>query len=86
MKRFTRAVRPGAYLRVIEPGEIRGGDPVEILSRPAHEVTIEFLFRAMTTEAELLPRTLAAGDALNAYYAQTIRTRLAKGVRPSGAA
>ena len=26
IKRFTQAARPGSYLRVIEPGEIRAGD------------------------------------------------------------
>ncbi|MFE2183098.1 MOSC domain-containing protein [Streptomyces sp. NPDC059455] len=64
LKRFTQAAVPGAYLRVLEPGEIRSGDPVEIVHRPDHEVTIAFLFRAETTERELLPRVLAAGDAL----------------------
>ncbi|KUL44440.1 sulfurase [Streptomyces violaceusniger] len=65
VKRFTQAAVPGAYLRVLEPGEIRSGDPVEIVHRPDHEVTVAFLFRAETTERELLPRVLAAGDALH---------------------
>ncbi len=64
VRRFTQGVLPGAYLRVLEPGEIRAGDPVEIVHRPDHEVTVSFLFRALTTERELLPRVLAAGDAL----------------------
>ncbi|WP_037732979.1 MOSC domain-containing protein [Streptomyces megasporus] len=64
VRRFTRAAVPGAYLRVIEPGEIRAGDRIEILHRPDHEVSVSFLFRALTTERELLPRTLAAGEAL----------------------
>jgi len=65
MKRFTQAAAPGAYLRVISPGEIRAGDPIERVHRPGHEVTVSFLFRAQTTERTLLPRTLAAGDALH---------------------
>ncbi|MET7900246.1 MOSC domain-containing protein [Streptomyces sp. NPDC005355] len=64
-KRFTAAAVPGAYLRVLEPGEVRAGDPVEIVHRPDHEVTVSFLFRAETTERALLPRVLAAGDALH---------------------
>jgi MOSC domain-containing protein YiiM len=60
IKRFTRAARPGAYLRVIEPGDIRAGDPVEIVHRPDHDVTVAVVFRAMTLEPELLPRLLAA--------------------------
>ncbi|MEU8515980.1 MOSC domain-containing protein [Kitasatospora sp. NPDC048722] len=61
--RFTRASVPGAYLRVIEPGDIRAGDPVEIVHRPDHDVTVDVVFRAMTLEPDLLPRLLVA-DAL----------------------
>ncbi|WP_329532787.1 MOSC domain-containing protein [Streptomyces sp. NBC_01450] len=65
VKRFTQKGAPGAYLRVIEPGEIRAGDPIEIVHRPDHEVTVALAFRAGTTERTLLPRVLAAGDALH---------------------
>ncbi|MEU2355176.1 MOSC domain-containing protein [Streptomyces misionensis] len=65
VKRFTRKGATGAYLRVIEPGEIRAGDPVEIIHRPEHGVTAAMEFRATTTERELLPRLLAAADALH---------------------
>jgi MOSC domain-containing protein YiiM len=60
IKRFTKAARAGAYLRVISPGLIRVGDPVTIEHRPAHDVTVAVTFRAMTTEPELLPRLLTA--------------------------
>ncbi len=60
IKRFTQAARPGAYLRVIEPGQIRAGDPVRIEHRPRHDVTVNVVFRALTTEPGLLPRLLAA--------------------------
>ncbi|MFF1716245.1 MOSC domain-containing protein [Streptomyces sp. NPDC058268] len=65
VKRFTQQGVPGAYLRVIEPGEIRGGDAMEIVHRPAHDVTVALQFRAVTTERHLLPSLLAAGDALH---------------------
>ncbi|GGR53339.1 MULTISPECIES: MOSC domain-containing protein [Streptomyces] len=65
VKRFTQKAATGAYLRVIEPGEIRSGDPVEIVYRPEHGVTAAMQFRAVTTERELLPRLLAAGEALH---------------------
>jgi MOSC domain-containing protein YiiM len=65
VKRFTDKGASGAYLRVIEPGEIRAGDPVEIVHRPDHDVTVALLFRAVTTERELQPRLLAAGEALH---------------------
>ncbi|MER5300643.1 MOSC domain-containing protein [Streptomyces lasiicapitis] len=65
VRRFTQAVLPGAYLRVIEPGEIQAGDQVEIVHRPDHDVTVALQFRAVTTERALLPQLLAAGDALH---------------------
>jgi MOSC domain-containing protein YiiM len=63
IKRFTEAARPGTYLRVIEPGQIRADDPVGIEYRPGHDVTVAVAFRALTIEPDLLPRLLAA-DAL----------------------
>ncbi|MER5281182.1 MOSC domain-containing protein [Streptomyces sp. NPDC002809] len=72
--RFTQAALPGAYLRVIEPGDIRAGDPVEIVHRPDHDVTVALAFRAMTLDAELLPRLLVA-DALPAESKEMVRRR-----------
>ncbi|MDT0456142.1 MOSC domain-containing protein [Streptomyces sp. DSM 41527] len=63
-KRFTQAAVPGAFLRVVEEGEIRAGDAVEVVHRPDHEVTIGLAFQALTTRRELLPRLLDAGGAL----------------------
>ena len=63
IERFTQAALPGAYLRVIEPGDIRADDPIEIVHRPDHDVTVTFSFRALTIEPESLPRLLVA-DAL----------------------
>ncbi|MFF4043814.1 MOSC domain-containing protein [Streptomyces sp. NPDC001816] len=65
VKRFTQKGATGAYLRVIEPGEIRAGDPIEIVHRPDHAVTAAMQFRAVTTERELLPQLLVAGEALH---------------------
>ncbi|MFR0357730.1 MOSC domain-containing protein [Streptomyces sediminimaris] len=65
VRRFTRKGVTGAYLRVVEAGEVRAGDPVEIVHRPEHGVTAAMQFRAVTTERELLPRLLAAGPALH---------------------
>jgi MOSC domain-containing protein YiiM len=61
--RFTQAALPGAFLRVIEPGDISADDPIEIVYRPEHAVTVALVFRALTREPELLPRLLVA-DAL----------------------
>ncbi|OCC07585.1 MOSC domain-containing protein [Streptomyces sp. PTY087I2] len=65
IKRFTQEGVTGAYLRVIEPGTVRAGDPIEIVHRPDHGITAAVQFRAVTTDRTLLPSLLAAGDALH---------------------
>jgi len=62
IKTFTERGHPGAYLRVVEPGWISAGDPITVEWRPDHEVTIGLIFRALTTEDELLPRLLEAEE------------------------
>jgi MOSC domain-containing protein YiiM len=64
VKRFTERGVPGAYLRVISPGSVGGGDPITVLHRPEHDVTVAMMFRALTTEKSLQPQLAAAGDAL----------------------
>ncbi|SEL20503.1 MOSC domain-containing protein [Streptacidiphilus jiangxiensis] len=76
IKRFTRAALPGAYLRVVTPGVIESGAPVEILDRPDHDVSVALVFRAVTLEPELLPRLLAA-RALPDEVLETARGRTA---------
>ncbi|MFD9794788.1 MOSC domain-containing protein [Streptomyces sp. NPDC059070] len=76
VKRFTQAAVPGAYLRVVEEGEVRAGDAIEVVHRPDHEVSVEFWFRAFTVERELLPRTLAAGEAMPPERHESVRAYL----------
>jgi len=76
IKRFTLAARPGPYLRVIEPGEIRAGDRLEVVHRPGHDVTVALSFRALTVEPDLLPRLLVA-DALPPELKELVRRRIA---------
>ena len=74
IKRFTAGARPGAYLRVLEPGDVTVGDTIEVVHRPDHDVTVSLCFRAFMTEPELLPRLLVA-DALPIGTQEMIRTR-----------
>ncbi|HEY6744310.1 MAG TPA: MOSC domain-containing protein [Mycobacteriales bacterium] len=62
IKRFTRAAVPGAYLRVLVPGEVRAGDPVVISGRPVSPATIGVSFRALTLEPDLLTGLVDAPD------------------------
>lgn len=75
IKTFTGAAVPGAYLRVVEPGTMRAGDDIEVISRPDHCVTIGIVFRALTAEPELLPMLLEA-EALPSALKERARRRV----------
>ncbi|SKC80946.1 MOSC domain-containing protein [Krasilnikoviella flava] len=46
VRRFTQANRTGAYLRVVENGDLGAGDVVEVVHRPTHGVTLTDWFGA----------------------------------------
>lgn len=75
IKRFTARAWPGAYLRVIEEGELGADDRIDRVHRPGHGVTIGEVFRALTTEPDLLHRLLEAPE-LPAALHRTARRRL----------
>jgi MOSC domain-containing protein YiiM len=77
LKRFRAQATPGAYLRVIEPGEITPGDAVAVEFRPNHRVTIGVTFRALTLEPELLPGLLDASG----YLVAELEVRAREGRR-----
>ena len=60
VKRFTAHGASGAYLRVLEAGDVGAGDAVEMVSRPDHGVTVGLLFRATTTQKRRLPEIAPA--------------------------
>jgi MOSC domain-containing protein YiiM len=46
-KRFFLASRMGAYLRIIEEGDVGANDPVRVTYRPAHGVTLHTMVLAL---------------------------------------
>ena len=44
-RRFTEALRPGAYLRIITDGYLAAGDSVRVVFRPGHDLSIQDVFR-----------------------------------------
>jgi MOSC domain-containing protein YiiM len=53
--RFAEAARPGTYLAIEIEGELGAGDPIELLDRPDHDVTIGTVERAYHGHRELRP-------------------------------
>ncbi|MFI8519066.1 MOSC domain-containing protein [Streptomyces sp. NPDC085481] len=75
VRRFNQSTAgPGALLRVIEPGEIRAGDRLEIVHRPDHDITVAHLHRAATAERALLPGTLVAAEWMESGLLALART------------
>jgi len=81
LKIFTAGGNPGAYLRVIQPGLIAARNPIEIVSRPDHSVTIALAFRALTTEPELMPRLIEAGEYLDPDLRRSLESGASRGDR-----
>lgn len=49
--RYTERGRPGAYLRVVRPGAVAPGDPVQVLARPGHPVSVAVAFAGCSAQA-----------------------------------
>jgi MOSC domain-containing protein YiiM len=62
VRRFAEVGRPGAYLRIVDEGELGAGDPVELLERPGHGITVALVSRAILVDASLLERAAAAPE------------------------
>jgi MOSC domain-containing protein YiiM len=62
LKRFTKAERPGAYLRIRREGELGAGDAIEVAERPDHGVTVALVARAVMIDHALLARAAAAPE------------------------
>ena len=44
-RHFMRALRPGAYLRIVAEGDVGAGDEIRVLERPDHTLTIRDVLR-----------------------------------------
>ncbi len=57
-KLFQAEGRMGAYFRVVREGDVGAGDPIQVVSRPEHGVTLSDMVAALhdSSKAELLGR------------------------------
>lgn len=58
-RRFTEALRPGPYLRIVVEGELGAGDEIRVVERPDHDLTIRDVFRIYTRDRDEVVRLLA---------------------------
>ncbi len=64
VRRFTDHGRSGAYLAVVTGGVLHQGDPIEVVSRPDHGITVPETFRAFMGDLDAA-RAVIAGRVLN---------------------
>lgn len=77
VRRFTQRGATGAYLMVVDPGPMQAGDTIEIESVPDHGITLEYMFRASTTQRSLLPQ-LQVLDPIHPSVSKDIDAYLAR--------
>lgn len=72
VRRFALSSRPGAYLKIVEEGELGVGDAVEIdlASRPDHGVTVRLVSDAMMVDPTLIPRARTAPQLIDSLRRQ----------------
>lgn len=58
-RRFTQAMRPGPYLRIVVEGDVGAGDEIRVVERPDHNLTIRDVFRIYTRDRDEVERLLA---------------------------
>lgn len=61
-KRFLDAGRAGAYLSVVQVGDVAAGDGVELLSRPAHSLTVGLIAYLNHADRAMALRLLEASE------------------------
>ena len=58
-RRFTEALRPGTYLRIVVEGDVGAGDEIRVVERPDHDLTVRDVFRIYTRDHDEAGRLLA---------------------------
>ncbi|HEY6889360.1 MAG TPA: MOSC domain-containing protein [Solirubrobacter sp.] len=62
VKAFAKASRPGAYMRIVQEGELGVGDEVTVVSRPDHGITLAMTADAVLKDPSLVPKVLLAPE------------------------
>jgi MOSC domain-containing protein YiiM len=59
IRRFTEALRPGAYLRIISEGSVAAGDAIRVLERPDQRLSVRDVLRIYSRDRQEAGRLLA---------------------------
>jgi MOSC domain-containing protein YiiM len=59
VRRFTEALRPGSYLRIVVEGDVGAGDEINVIHVPDHGMTVRDVFRIYTRDRGEAERLIA---------------------------
>ncbi len=68
-RRFTEALRPGAYLRIITEGDLAAGDEIQVTDRPDHDLTVRDVFRIFARDRDEAGRLVAVPQVSESWRA-----------------
>ena len=71
--RFTEAMRPGTYLRIIAEGEVGADDEVTRASLPEHDLSVRDVFRIYTRDRNEVERLLAVHQLSERWHSWAAR-------------
>ncbi len=66
-RRFTEAMRPGPYLRIIVEGDVGAGDEIRVVEKPHHDLTVRDVFRIYTRDRDEVERLLDVAQISDAW-------------------
>jgi MOSC domain-containing protein YiiM len=58
-RRFSEALRPGTYLRIVGAGDVGAGDEIRVVARPDHDLSVRDVFRIYTRDRDEVQRLVA---------------------------
>lgn len=67
VRRFTEALRPGSYLRIIVEGDVGAGDEVRLAEKPNTGLTVRDVFRIYTRDRHEAERLLGVPQMSSAW-------------------
>src|SRR5262249_1599827 len=87
-RRFTEALRPGTYLRIVTEGDVGAGDQISVVERPDHDLSVRDVFRIYTRDRAEVERLLAVPQMSESWrrwaadFLQQAKSRPADGAEP----
>jgi MOSC domain-containing protein YiiM len=84
VRRFTEALRPGAYLRIVSEGSVAAGDAIRVVERPDHGLSVCDVLRIFSRDRQEAARLLAVPAMSESWkgWAQSLLRRGGSGTEP----